>query len=220
MAPNTPDIREDGLRELREIRLRRGLSQADLSAMTGVAEFTISEIESGKRANPRPSTLRRLAQGLGVEVTDLYGELDSPLGVAPSSQEKLFNNGVLDEAQRIQHLYVWKSYLSRRVEWCEKVLQKSQEERFNNPFLSLDTAILWAIYVGSESAQLRNALRTELRSYGDADSEIVGELRALLDRFVAVADTTDVRVKAMMEEAGLTDEDKKQRLRVIRGSAA
>jgi transcriptional regulator with XRE-family HTH domain len=100
MAPNNPDIREDGLRELREIRLRRGLSQADLSAMTSVAEFTISEIELGKRANPRPSTLRKLAKGLGVEVTDLYGESDSPLGAAPSSQGKLFNNGGLEDERR------------------------------------------------------------------------------------------------------------------------
>jgi transcriptional regulator with XRE-family HTH domain len=83
MGPNSPDIREDGLRELREIRLRRGLSQADLSAMTGVAEFTISEIESGKRANPRPSTLRKLAQALEVEVADLYGEPAVPLAEAP-----------------------------------------------------------------------------------------------------------------------------------------
>ena len=88
------------MREVREIRLRRGLSQADLSAMTGVAEFTISEIESGKRANPRHSTLRKLARGLGVEVTDLYGEVDSPLGQARSSQEKLFNNGVLEDERR------------------------------------------------------------------------------------------------------------------------
>jgi transcriptional regulator with XRE-family HTH domain len=220
MAPNIPDIREDSLRELREIRLRRGLSQADLSAMTGVAEFTISEIESGKRANPRPSTLRKLAQGLGVEVTDLYGELDSPLVVAPSSQEKLFNNGVLEEERGAQHLWAWKSYLLRRVEWCERVLQKSQEDSFINPFISLDTAMQWAMYVGIECTQLRNALRTELRSYTDADSEIVGELHALLDRFVAVEDTTDVRVKAMMDKAGLPDEDKEQRLRLIHGSAA
>jgi transcriptional regulator with XRE-family HTH domain len=220
MAPNEPDIREDSLRELREIRLRSGLSQADLSAMTGVAEFTISEIESGKRANPRPSTLRKLAQGLGVEVTDLYGELDSPLGVAPSSQEKLFNTGFLDEERRTQHLYVWKTYLSRRVEWCERVLQKSREDSFNNPFLSLDTAIQWAIYVGIECTQLRNVLRTELRSYTDADSEIVGELHTLLDRFVAVDDTTNIRVKAMMDEAGLTDQDKEQRLRLIRRGRA
>jgi transcriptional regulator with XRE-family HTH domain len=220
MAPNNPDIREDGLRELREIRLRRGLSQADLSATTSVAEFTISEIESGKRANPRPSTLRKLAQGLGVEVRDLYGELDSPLGIAPSSQEKLFNTGVFEEEWGAQHLGVWKGYLSRRVEWCERVLQKAREDSFNNPFLSLDTATQWAIYIGVESARLRDTLRTEIRSHADAESEIVDELHALLDRFAAVEDTTDARVKAMMEEAGLTDEDKEQRLQLIHGSAA
>jgi transcriptional regulator with XRE-family HTH domain len=111
MAPNSPNVREDGLRELREIRLRRGLSQADLSAITGVAEFTISEIETGKRANPRPSTLRKLAQGLDVKVADLYGELDSPLGAAPSSQEKLFNNGVLDEERRLHYLRLFRTFL-------------------------------------------------------------------------------------------------------------
>src|SRR5215212_6359143 len=83
-AANNPDIREDGLRELREIRLGRGLSQADLSTMTGVAEFTISEIEAGKRANPRPSTLRKLAQALEVEVAELYGDPTYPKDRAPS----------------------------------------------------------------------------------------------------------------------------------------
>jgi transcriptional regulator with XRE-family HTH domain len=87
------------LRELRNLRLRRGLSQADLSAKTGVAEFTISEIEAGKRPNPRPSTLRKLAQGLGVEVTDLYGGPDNPLDEAPPSQQ-LTLNGELEEERR------------------------------------------------------------------------------------------------------------------------
>jgi excisionase family DNA binding protein len=136
-----------------------------------------------------------------------------------SASEPSFND-VLEAEWRAQHLGVWKTYLSRRVEWCEGVLEKSREDSFNNPFLSLDTAIQWAIYVAIESTQLRDALRTEVRSYADTDSEIVGELRTLLDRFVAVDDTTNVRVKAMMDEAGLTDEDKEQRLRLIHGSAA
>ncbi len=72
------------MRKLRNIRLRSGLTQANLSAITGVAEYTISEIEAGKRPNARPSTLRKLAQGLGVEVADLYGAAEHPLGEAPS----------------------------------------------------------------------------------------------------------------------------------------
>ena len=102
MAPNDPDIREDGLRELREIRLRRGLSQANLSAMTGVAEFTISEIESGKRSNPRPSTLRKLAQALEVEVADLYGDPERPLAEALPSQDRLFNGGAKERGAFIE----------------------------------------------------------------------------------------------------------------------
>ena len=117
------------MRELREIRLRRGLSQADLSAMTGVAEFTISEIEAGKRANPRPSTLRKLAQGLGVEVTDLYGELDSPLGVAPSSQEKLFKNGGLEEERRAAEYKRWADFVNR----CEERWKPRIESGDLNP---------------------------------------------------------------------------------------
>jgi len=52
--------------------------------MTGVAEFTISEIEAGKRANPRPSTLRKLAQALEVEVAELYGDPTYPKDRAQS----------------------------------------------------------------------------------------------------------------------------------------
>jgi transcriptional regulator with XRE-family HTH domain len=90
------------LREVREIRLRRGLSQADLSAMTGVAEFTISGIESGKRANPRPSTLRKLAQALEVEVADLYGDPENPLAEALPLQDRLFNGGAKERGAFIE----------------------------------------------------------------------------------------------------------------------
>ncbi len=72
------------MRDLRSLRLRRGLSQADLSAKSGVSEFTISEIEAGKRPNARPSTARKLAAGLGVDVATLYGEeIPSPKVQAP-----------------------------------------------------------------------------------------------------------------------------------------
>jgi transcriptional regulator with XRE-family HTH domain len=52
---------------VKDIRLKRGLSQADLGRRAGITEYTISEIEAGKRT-PRPSTLRKLAKGLDVDV--------------------------------------------------------------------------------------------------------------------------------------------------------
>jgi excisionase family DNA binding protein len=149
----------------------------------------------------------------GAKVTPSGGSPKAPTSSQPSF------NGLLEEERRAQHLGVWKSYLLRRVEWYEKELQRSREETFS-PFRSLDTAMQWTIYVTRETDHLRTALQTEIRSYTDTDSEIVGELHALVDRFMAVWDTSAERVKAMFEEAELTDEDKKQRLRLIRGSAA
>ncbi len=57
---------------LREVREGRGLSQKDLSASSGVHFNTVSGIEA-KRQKPHPSTLRKLAAALGVEVEDLTG---------------------------------------------------------------------------------------------------------------------------------------------------
>jgi transcriptional regulator with XRE-family HTH domain len=209
------------------LREQAGLTQEQEAKMAGVSPTTISGIESGKITRPHLKTLLKIARALGADVGELResGKVEAP----PSPTQPLLN-GFEEERRsqedlgrelgRLEGLWGWKSYLSRRVEWCERVLQKSREATFLNPFLSLDTAIQWAVYVGIESTQLRSALQPEIRSYTDADSEIVGELHALLDRFDAVDDTTNTRVNAMMDEAGLTDEDKKQRLRVIRGSAA
>jgi transcriptional regulator with XRE-family HTH domain len=130
------------LRELREIRLRRGLSQADLSAKTGVAEFTISQIEAGKRTNPRPSTLRKLAQALDVEVADLYGSPDHPLGEAsPPSQLTL--NGALAEDRRLHYLKPWAGYIHTLANNVEREIDQGHVtdlnwwQEFNRDVLTL-----------------------------------------------------------------------------------
>src|SRR5215208_5518559 len=226
-------------RKLRILRAARGITLAEAEELTGVTRETLGALEHGQRG-AYTSTLEKIGRGYGVTVSALLSEVEEPeaeLALAGSSPkadapreagrvdapleaERRAQEDLQRELGRLEGLWGWKRYLTRRVEWCEKVLQKSREDSFNNPFLSLDTAIQWAVYVGIERTQLQDALRTEVRLYSDADSEIVGELHTLLDRFVAVEDTTDVRVKAMMDEAGLTDEDKEQRLRLIHGSAA
>jgi transcriptional regulator with XRE-family HTH domain len=197
------------------LREQAGLTQEQEAKMAGVSPTTISGIESGKITRPHLKTLLKIARALGADVGELRESGKEEASPSPT-QPPL--NG-FEEARRTQHLGVWKSYLSRRVESHEKDLQKSPDD-FNYPFLSLDTAIQWALCVGAESTHLQDALRTEVRSHTDADTDIVGELRALLDRFAAVVDTTDVRVNAMMDEAKLSDEDKEQRLRLIQGGAA
>jgi DNA-binding XRE family transcriptional regulator len=56
--------------KLRQVRERLFVTQAELAARTGVTEATISRIENGQHA-PRISTVRKLAEGLGVKPEDL-----------------------------------------------------------------------------------------------------------------------------------------------------
>jgi transcriptional regulator with XRE-family HTH domain len=69
-------------RRLKEERQLRGWSQRDLARETRVNTDTISGIETGQH-EPRPSTLRKLAGGLGIEVRDLFAEPALPKVDAP-----------------------------------------------------------------------------------------------------------------------------------------
>jgi transcriptional regulator with XRE-family HTH domain len=62
-------IEVDGAR-LRMLRRERALSQQDVERITGIAQATLSDLEQGKRG-ARASTLRKLAQLLGVEPKEL-----------------------------------------------------------------------------------------------------------------------------------------------------
>ena len=62
---------------LRELRLRRYLSQAELAERVGVTEVTIHSWETGKRV-PRLGNLRRLAEALGVKVETVGQAVDWP----------------------------------------------------------------------------------------------------------------------------------------------
>jgi transcriptional regulator with XRE-family HTH domain len=62
----------DGER-LRSLRKERLLTQVELSKMTGVAQDSISSLETGKR-EAHPGTIRKLAKALDVEPTELIKE--------------------------------------------------------------------------------------------------------------------------------------------------
>lgn len=56
---------------LRSLRVRAGLSQRALAVRAGVHWTTIAGIEGVAQRLPRPSTRRRLADALGVGVSDV-----------------------------------------------------------------------------------------------------------------------------------------------------
>jgi len=62
------------MERLRELRLAENMTQEELAAATDLTQSTISRLEKGGRL-PRPKTLRRLAEALGVEPEELEPEL-------------------------------------------------------------------------------------------------------------------------------------------------
>lgn len=59
--------------ELREVRIRCGLSQTKLAARVGIAQGLLSDIELGKRW-PWPKLRRALAEALEVSEEELFRE--------------------------------------------------------------------------------------------------------------------------------------------------
>ena len=56
------------------LRERRGLTQIELSKISGVSRATIAALETGKRPRTRPSTRAKLARALRVKPYELEGE--------------------------------------------------------------------------------------------------------------------------------------------------
>jgi transcriptional regulator with XRE-family HTH domain len=58
-------------RRLRDMREAAGLSQQELAVKAGLSVSVVSQIEQGKKADPRMSTVVALASALGVDVGSL-----------------------------------------------------------------------------------------------------------------------------------------------------
>jgi transcriptional regulator with XRE-family HTH domain len=71
----------DGAR-LREIRIFRGMSQADLAAMSRIGKSEISRHERNAPAsNPTIAAMGRLSIALDVELSTLFQPVGAPIGV-------------------------------------------------------------------------------------------------------------------------------------------
>ncbi len=70
------------MERLAELRETQALTLRDLAERSGVDANTINQVELGHR-KPRPSTLRKLAKALDVDVRELFEEPAVPLVEAP-----------------------------------------------------------------------------------------------------------------------------------------
>lgn len=58
---------------LKALRIRRALTQEELAQIAGLSKNAVNRLEVGK-AEPRMSTLRKLAKALNVDPSELIGE--------------------------------------------------------------------------------------------------------------------------------------------------
>ena len=56
---------------LKELRVKKGWSQAELAKKADVTDAYVAQLETGARDNPSLEILKRLARALGVPVTEL-----------------------------------------------------------------------------------------------------------------------------------------------------
>jgi transcriptional regulator with XRE-family HTH domain len=91
-----------------------GLRLRQLAASTGLTIATLSEIETGVNLSPYPGTLKKLAAGLGLPISDLYLAVDwLPAGELPTLRPYLrAKYGDLDEGD----LADIEAYANRRVQ--------------------------------------------------------------------------------------------------------
>src|SRR3712207_2160448 len=87
-------------RNVRAVREAKLFSRTELAERSGVSLAGIDHLERGLSARPRRRTVERLAKALGVDVEALMEGTETSKVEAPPSQEKLFNNGILEEERR------------------------------------------------------------------------------------------------------------------------
>jgi transcriptional regulator with XRE-family HTH domain len=103
------------MKEVRRLRERKGWTQNQLAYHASTAPSVISLIETGKR-DPNATTLRKLAEALGVEVPDLFrGSEVNPKAEAPQLR---FED--LEELRREDPYAPWLEFANRCADRWEK----------------------------------------------------------------------------------------------------
>lgn len=82
MSASPPDAAALG-RAVQAIRVERGISQMQLAEATGFMQSWISNVEHGRR-NVSWSNIGRLAEGLGVSVSELAARAEA-IGESPGA---------------------------------------------------------------------------------------------------------------------------------------
>jgi transcriptional regulator with XRE-family HTH domain len=122
------------MEHLARLRELKGFSQRALAKESGVSPATIYELENGRR-KPNPSTLRKIASALDVEVADLLGA-EYPKEERRSSLEPTLFNGL--EEERREAIYgPWLEVINRYADRWEQRIEAGDFDMGNvNEFIA------------------------------------------------------------------------------------
>lgn len=57
---------------IKEIRIKKGITQEELSRRTGITQNYLSELENNKKKNPSFETVLKISLALGEEIRKIY----------------------------------------------------------------------------------------------------------------------------------------------------
>ncbi len=173
-----------------ELRERRVLTLRDLADKSGVAADTINQIELGHR-KPRPSTLRKLARALEVDVREFYAELalagkaEAPK-TGPTLLEKVVEAALqdIDRDRKTTNREVARQGVGEGAETTvssyagDKVQAEFRkagvpDEYFENYIWPLAVRAAWANLLEQERARLREGAGAEKDRAGATNSSDV-----------------------------------------------
>jgi transcriptional regulator with XRE-family HTH domain len=181
------------MEQLARLRELKGFSQRALAKESGVSPATIYELENGRR-RPNPSTLRKLAGALGVEVADLLGA-DYPKEERRSSLEPTLFNG-LEVERRTPPLQSWTALVSRVADrWENEFAEREQEWQGAKPAVRAHVKRLpnlnWAVEISNTANDIVDAASEQLElALGVATSSEALELFRALKRLDKVVGQT------------------------------
>jgi transcriptional regulator with XRE-family HTH domain len=173
---------------LAELREQKALTLRDLEEASGVGADAISKIENGHR-KPRPSTLRKLARALGVEVEDFFREPAVPLAETPGEAGSAVVAVGMTYEEATEKLEQQLHAPARIAEGWHRLAQRWEErlERGDFDARSLEDFIDTLEDVALSMQASVAAERRELRArYGEDVARNRAVLRPALDRLSAL----------------------------------
>ncbi len=187
----------DGVAErIKAERRLKGWSQKDLAEESGVNQDTISGVESG-RHEPRPSTLRKLAAALGVEVADFFKEPAFPKAEPSPPSEPLVGEG--SEQERLDLMDGYRESVLAVVEKLAKEFQEAREARDTEALLTLYSNAAWARLGAAESLEDEEAMQ-EREGASEEEGRARHRVWRALFRFDDLAEDIEAEVDAALEE--------------------